>query len=251
MLPLDHISRNIAVWGGQAPNYVDAGRRNWSAEPSWGIWSIPEERVGALPQVQGKDVLEAGCGTGYVSAWVARLGGRPVGLDPTPEQLSSAKVFQKDFGVAFPLVRAAAESLPFPDDSFDVVLSEYGAAIWADPYLWIPEAARVLRSGGELMFLGNSALLMLCVGELETDVADERLKRDQFGMHRFEWPDEDSVEFHLSHGDMFRLLRDSGFEVTDLIELQPDESSTTTASFVTLEWARRWPTEEIWKARKS
>lgn len=248
---LDHLARNIVHWGQQAPNYVDAGRRNWAAEPSWGIWGVAEEEVLALPEVEGKDVLEAGCGTAYVSAWVARLGGRPVGLDPTPQQLSTAQLFQKEFGIRFPLVQAPAERLPFPDRSFDVVLSEYGAAIWADPYMWIPEAARVLRSGGELMFLRNSSLLMLCVGELETDAADETLKRDYFGMHRFEWPDDDSVEFNLNHGDTFRLLRTSGFEITDLIELRPGESATTPFPFVTLEWARRWPTEEIWRARKT
>ena len=204
-----------------------------------------------LPAVAGKDVLEAGCGTAYVSAWIARLGGLPVGLDPTPQQLGSARTFQDEFGIHFPLILGAAETLPFHDASFDFVVSEYGAAIWADPYLWIPEAARVLRPGGELMFLGNAAILMLCVQELqEDDPADAVLKRDYFGMHRFEWPDDDSVEFHLNHGDMIRLLRDNGFEILDLVELRPGAEHDTTYPFVTNEWARRWPTEEVWKARK-
>ena len=42
-----------------------------------------------------------------------------------------------------------------PTRSFDLAISEYGAAIWADPYKWIPEAARLLRPGGQLIFLGN------------------------------------------------------------------------------------------------
>ena len=97
--------------------------------------------------------------------------------------------------------------MPLPEASFDLAISEYGAAIWADPYRWIPEAARLLRPGGELIFLGNSVLLMLTVPDLEVDgPATDRLIRPQFGMHRFEWTDEDSVEFHLSHGDMIRLL---------------------------------------------
>lgn len=251
MSDLEHVSRNRAHWGELAPEYADAGRRNWGSEPSWGIWSIPETEVHLLPEVAGKDVLEAGCGTAYVSAWIARLGGRPVGLDPTPQQLESARLLQDELGPSFPLILGAAESLPFRDASFDIVVSEYGAAIWADPYLWIPEAARVLRPGGELMFLGNAAILMLCVQELqEDDPADAVLKRDYFGMHRFEWPDDDSVEFHLNHGDMIRLLRDNGFEILDLVELRPGAEHDTTYPFVTNEWARRWPTEDVWKARK-
>ena len=74
--------------------------------------------------------------------------------------------------------------------------------------------------------------------------------RDYFGMHRFEWPDDQSVEFHLGYGDMIRLLRDNGFEVEDLIEVRPPKDATTTYPFVTLEWSRRWPCEEVWKARK-
>ncbi|MEA2517311.1 MAG: hypothetical protein QOG16_1149 [Actinomycetota bacterium] len=148
-------------------------------------------------------------------------------------------------------MEGAAETLPFPDGSFDVVLSEYGAAIWADPYLWIPEAARVLRPGGELMFLGNAALLMLCVHEHEEDdPAEEMLQRPYFGMYRFEWPGDDSVEFHLPHGDMVRLLRSNGFEILDLVELRPGDEQSTSYPFVTKEWAQRWPTEEVWKARK-
>ncbi len=70
-------------------------------------------------------------------------------------------------------------------------------------------------------------------------------------MHRFEWPDDDSVEFHLTHGDWIRLLRRTGFEIENLIELQPPAGATTRYPFVTLEWARRWPCEEVWVARRT
>ena len=51
-------------------------------------------------------------------------------------------------------------------------------------------------------------------------LADDRLLRPQFGMHRLEWPDESSVEFHLPHGEMIKLLRDVGLEVEALVEMQ-------------------------------
>ncbi len=69
-------------------------------------------------------------------------------------------------------------------------------------------------------------------------------------MHRNEWPDSDGVEFHLGYGDWIRLLRANGFEVTDLIELRPPDDATTSYDGVTAEWAQRWPSEEVWKARK-
>jgi hypothetical protein len=81
--------------------------------------------------------------------------------------------------------------------------------------------------------------------------ATERLLRSAFGMYRVEWPGNSGVEFHLSHGDWIRLLRRSGFEVEDLIDLRPAVGATSRYSFVTIEWARKWPCEEVWKARKT
>ena len=246
----DYLARNQAAWTEWAAEYAERGRRDWGGEPKWGIWGIEEAAVGILVDVAGKDVLEVGCGTAYVSAWLARRGGRPVGIDPTAAQLRSARLFQDEFDLHFPLFLAAGEDLPFADETFDLVISEYGAAIWADPYRWIPEAARVLRPGGRLIFLVNGSILMMCVPDSETDPATPELIRPYFGMHRFEWSDDDSVEFHLGYGDWIRLFRANGLEVEDLIELRPPEGTTTTYPFVTLDWARRWPSEEVWKAIK-
>ncbi|MFQ5907765.1 MAG: class I SAM-dependent methyltransferase [Thermoplasmata archaeon] len=142
---------------------------------------------------------EIGCGTAYVSAWLARRGARVVGVDNSPGQLARARRFQSDFGLAFPLIHGIAEALPFPDESFDLAISEYGAAIWSDPHRWIPEASRVLRPKGELIFLVNGTLLMLCVPDEDEVAAGDRLLRDYFGMYRFD-NDVESVEFHLGYG---------------------------------------------------
>jgi SAM-dependent methyltransferase len=88
-----------------------------------------------------------------------------------PANSTIVRQFQAEFGLSFPLVRASGDHVPLGDDSFDLVISEYGAAIWADPYAWIPEASRLLRPGGELLFPGNSTLLMLCVPD-EDDIVD-------------------------------------------------------------------------------
>ena len=248
--PPDYLARNRAHWDTIAAEYSEAGRRAWKLEPRWGIWGVPEADLHLLPDLQDKITLEVGCGTGYVSAWLARRGARPYGIDNSPQQLATARALQREHNLHYPLIKGAAERLPFPDAAFDLVISEYGAAIWSDPYRWIPEAARVLKPGGDLIFLVNGGMLMLFVPDEDDRVADDRLKRDYFGMHRMEWPGEDSVEFHLGYGDWIRLLRASGFTVEDLVEMRPPEGATTRYPFVTAEWARRWPSEEIWKARK-
>ena len=69
-------------------DYVAAGERAWTEDPSWGLFGNPEAEVGVLPaSVAGLDTIELGCGTGYVSAWLARRGARPVGIDNSEAQL--------------------------------------------------------------------------------------------------------------------------------------------------------------------
>ena len=50
---------------------------------------------------------------------------------------------------------------------------------------------------------------------------------------------------------MLALLRASGFEVEELREVRPPEDATAGSALATLEWARRWPCEEVWKARRT
>src|SRR5207302_9416627 len=125
----------------------------------WGISGIREDELGTrLGDVRGLDVIELGCGTAYFSARLAKRGARPVGVDPTPAQLATARSMQDATGIRFPLVEARGERVPLPDASFDLALSEYGASLWADPKLWVPEAARLLRPGGRLVFMTNSMI---------------------------------------------------------------------------------------------
>ena len=249
----DSIAINRASWKRANAEYTDRkALDDWSKdEITWGTWAVPESQLQALPDVGGLDVVELGCGTAYFSAWLAKRGARPVGVDPTPAQLATARRTMIETGIEFPLVEAPAEDIPLPDASFDLAVSEYGASIWADPYRWVPEAARLLRDQGWLVFLRNSTLSILC-GSDEGHV-EERLVRPQFGMFRFDWrSDGGGIEYHLSHGEWIRLLQGNGFEVLDLIEIQAPADAVTHEyyDYVPAEWAKRWPSEEIWVARK-
>ena len=245
-----HAERNRAVWAGLANEFAELGRRNWAKpEIEWGIWDLPEAKLGLLGNVAGKDVVELGCGTAYLSAWLARRGARPVAVDVTPEQLATARALQDEHRLSFPLLEASAEDVPLPSESFDLAVSEYGASIWADPCRWVSEAARLLRPGGELVFLVNGLLLVLCWPE--SGPAGERLERNYFGLRSVDDPSDGTTTFHLGYGEWIRLLRANGLEVERLVELRPPEGAKPGRwDFVTAEWARRWPSEEIWKARK-
>jgi SAM-dependent methyltransferase len=248
----EHVARNRAAWDRWATRYETPGHRAWARpEATWGIWNIPEADLHLIDDVDGLDAIELGCGTAYVSAWLARCGARPVGIDNSAAQLANARRFQAEFGIDFPLIHGSAETVPLPDASFDLAISEYGACLWADPYRWVPEAARLLRPGGRLTFLTNGAILQLTADDDETVPASDRLLRPYFGMYRMEWPDGDgSVEFHLPHGEWVHLLRANAFSVERLEELQAPEGATTSYPYVSAEWARRWPSEEVWVARK-
>jgi SAM-dependent methyltransferase len=249
----DSVEINRGVWTRSNERYGDANAlRQWRApEIVWGTWSVPESELHALPDdLAGLDVAELGCGVAYFSAWLAARGARPVGVDPTPAQLATARRMMVETGIEFPLVEAPGESVPLPDASFDLAVSEYGASLWADPARWVPEAARLLRPGGRLVFLTNSVLEYLCAPDI--GLVGESLQRDQFGMYSIVWPDADGVEFHLPHGEWIKLLRSHGFDVEALHELQAPEDARdpTYYEFVTVAWGRRWPAEEIWVARK-
>ena len=247
----DSIAANVADWTQANAEHTDAQAEKAWAHPGvlWGVFAIPEEQVGALPEsVDGLDVVEIGCGTAYFGAWLAKRGARVTGVDPTPAQLETARRMQAETGLDFPLVQAVGEDVPLPAASFDLAFSEYGASIWADPYRWIPEAARLLRAGGRLVFLRNSTLVALC---MDLDGITERLVRPLRGMNRIEWPDTEEVEFHLPAGKLVDVLRESSFEIERMIELYAPEGAETHGYYkwVTAEWARRWPHEELWVAR--
>jgi SAM-dependent methyltransferase len=246
--------KNREVWTKANAEYTDQkARESWAKDDiDWGIFSGPEAELNTLGDVDGKDVIELGCGTAYFGAWLAKRGARVVGVDVTPAQLETARRLQQETGLDMKFVEASAEDVPLPDASFDLAVSEYGASIWCDPELWIAEAARLLRPGGRLVFLCNSTLSILCAPD--EGLVQERLTRSQFELGRFEWPGEDEgVNYHLAHGEWIRILRANGFEVEALHERQAPESAADHEyyDFMPAAWARRWPAEEIWVARKS
>lgn len=245
----EHARRNRAHWDAVADEYQERhGEFIGRPEPRWGIWQIPESELGILGPVAGKDVLELGCGAAQWSILLARAGARPVGLDNSAAQLEHARRAQSAAGVDFPLVHASAEDVPLANESFDIVFCDHGAFGWADPRLVMPEASRLLRRGGLLAFSITSPIAALCFHP-QTELMEPTLHRDYFGLHRLE--DDDSVSFQLGYGEWLRLFREHGLGDVELVEPRPPADATSTYwEPHELEWARRWPSECIWKAWK-
>ncbi len=104
-----------------------------------------------LLEIEGRDVLDVGCGEGGLARRLAWAGARVVGLDPQPAPLQRARAAEAE-GPAPRYVQGAAEALPFEDAVFDVVLffnSLHHVPVGAMDGA-IEQAARVLRPAGTL-----------------------------------------------------------------------------------------------------
>jgi SAM-dependent methyltransferase len=100
----------------------------------------------------GQLVLDVCCGTGVVAVTAARKGAHVTGLDFTPELLARAHENSRIAKVAIDWQDGDVEDLPFPDNTFDVVLSQFGHIFAPRPDVAVREMLRVLRPGGTIAF---------------------------------------------------------------------------------------------------
>jgi SAM-dependent methyltransferase len=245
----EHERANRRTWDRMSVWYQEHHGIDISARPdAWGAWRIPEAELRVLPGVRGHDVLELGCGGGQWSVWLAGQGARVTGLDLSGQQLEHARRAAAAAGVALDLVQASAETVPFAAASFDLILSDHGAMSWGDPDRTLPEAARVLRPGGLLVFCVTSPLFRVCWDDA-LDRPGERLGRDYFGLHTLDEGD-GAATFNLPYGEWVRRFRKHGLAVEALLEPRPAPGVTSSFWPRATDWARRWPAELIWTVRR-
>ena len=243
--------QNRIFWDRQSDEYQEK-HREFIGRPElrWGMWQVPESELQVLGDMAGKDVLELGCGAAQWAVLLAQQGACMTGLDNSERQLEHARERMAAAGVDFPLVHAAAESMPFGDASFDVVFCDHGGMTFGDPYLTVPEAARLLRPGGLFAFSHSTPFTMCCWSD-DWEQVERRLTRPYFGMHRFDELPDEPVEYNLPYGEWIRLFRENGFRIEALVEVRPPEAAETTyRTSEETEWARSWPMEAIWKCTK-
>ena len=242
-----HVRKNLEHWEGWSDEYQERHGGQLKSSFGWGMFSVPEEELRVLGDVEGRDILELGCGAAQWSIKLAQRGANVTGLDLSPRQLEHARRLMEEAGVDFPLIESSAEDVPLPDDSFDIVFCDQGAFNFADPRKLMPECARLLRPGGLLAFSSHTPFVEVAWDEKAEGVG-ERFLNDYFGLHQVDDPDE--VVFQLPYGEWIALFRANGFTIEDLIELRPPaDGQTTYTDYVPFEWSRRWPAEHIWRAR--
>jgi SAM-dependent methyltransferase len=251
----DHVTVNRDYWNGMAADWVASGEHAWASDRvAWGNWSLPEEELRLLPDdMTGMDAIELGCGTGYVSAWMARRGARVTGIDVSAEQLATARRLQGEHGLDVTFLEGNAEATGLPDAAFDFAISEYGAAIWCDPDLWLPEAHRLLRPGGTLVFLGNHPMAIITT-PLNGAPCERALHRPYRGLTGADWTgveiDPAGIEFNRTISGWMALFDRVGFDLLRYQELfapgdEPEDRFSVPGS-----WARDYPAEQVWSLRR-
>ncbi len=183
-------------------------------------------------------------------AALAQRGARVVGLDLSMGQLAHARRYARDHAAPVSLVCGDAGRLPFAAASFDIAYSDHGGIGWGDPRLVIPEVGRVLRSGGRLVWAGMAPLHAVCWNDTENRL-DDRLHHEYAEVRHWSGPN-GTGGVHLSHGEAVRVLVGAGFVIENLIEVRAPsgDARTTWAHLAPIEWARRWPVDDIWVARR-
>lgn len=251
---MDHVDINRDHWNAEAGKWVQSGEAAWRETPQWGIWQIPEAELRLLPaDMTGMAAIELGCGTGYVSAWMAARGAAVTGIDVSAAQLATAERLNQEHEAGITFLEGNAEATGLPDTSFDFAISEYGAAIWCDPEIWLREAWRLLRSGGGLVFLGNHPLADICV-PLSGAENDFQLHRPYRGMRGNDYTQVEiepgGVCFNLTIADWMKLFAEIGFVLEGFQELYAPAASDQTRFMIPGKWAQDYPSEHVWQLRK-
>jgi len=236
----DHARQNRESWDAEAEAYQERNAKAIEHDaPHWGMWQLPESELQALGELDGRDVLELGCGAGQFGLSLVRSGARVTGIDNSAKQLEFAR---DKVGDRMTLVHGSAEALPFEDASFDLVCCDHGAVGFTDPRVVVPEVARVLRVGGRFAFSGLTPVEWIT---FDGETSTRELQRDYFGMRSMDT--EGTIEFMLTYGEWVRVFVGAGLAIRDLIEIRPPEGATSTyRDEAETEWARHWPMEQIW-----
>lgn len=219
----ESLRANAADWDAYADEYQSThGEFLGDAGFLWGPEGVREDTLGALGPVEGRDVLEIGCGAGQCSRWVLERGGRPIAIDVAMRQLQHSRRIDQEHGVVVPTVLATAADLPFADDSFDVVFSAFGALQFvADATTLVTDVARVLRPGGTFAFSVTHPTRWM----FQDDPGEEGLVASQSYWDRTPYVEVDEVtgetryvEHHRTIGDWVAAMAARGFVLTDLHE---------------------------------
>lgn len=209
-------------WDSDADNYqAEHGDFLGDADFVWCPEGLREADAGLLGPVAGRRVLELGCGAAAAARWLVGQGARAVGVDLSAGMLRHAVAGAGRTGVRVPLAQADALALPFPDATFDVVCTAFGAVPFvADSVAVMREVFRVLRPGGRWVFSITHPMRWIFLD----DPGEGGLVAVHSYFDRRPYVEHDAagratyVEQHRTLGDRIRELVGAGFVLRDLVE---------------------------------
>ena len=177
--------------------------------------------LGPPGSLVGRSVLEVGSGAGQCARWLRSQGAQAYGLDLSERQLQHSRRIDEASGLCVPSVCGTATALPFPDDTFDIAFSSFGALQFvADGSVMVGEVARVLRPGGTFAFSITHPVRWA----FPDDAGPEGLTVTSSYWDRTPYVEEDDdgrpryVEHHRTLGDWVGLLHEGGFVLRALHE---------------------------------
>lgn len=213
---------NRGWWDGAADWYQ--GEHGDFLRDTGFVWcpeGLDEASAQLLGPVEGRRVLEVGCGAGQCTRWLVTQGADAVGFDLSAGQLAHSRRLDVRSGVRARVVQADATLLPFADGVFDIVCSAFGAVPFvADSAAVMSEVSRVLRPGGRWVFSTNHPMSWCFPddpgpgGLVARDPYFDRrpyVEQDEHGRATY-------VEQHRTLGDRVREIRSAGLMFEDLIE---------------------------------
>ena len=213
---------NRRWWDGDADTYhAEHGAFLGVADFVWCPEGLREADAHLLGEVAGRRILEVGAGSAMCSRWLATQGARPTAVDLSGGMLRHAQAGAAATGIAVPLVLADAQHLPFPEATFDIAFTAFGAVPFvADSARVMREVARVLRPGRRWVFATSHPFRWVFpddpgpLGLTATMSYFDRTPYVEFDQHG----ETTYVEHHRTLGDRLAEINAAGFRLDAVIE---------------------------------
>ncbi|MCW2606228.1 MAG: Methyltransferase type 11 [Frankiales bacterium] len=252
--PAESARANRLWWDASAQEYyAEHGPFLGDVDLLWCPEGLRETDAHLLGDVDGRDVLEVGCGAAQGARWLAARGARVTAFDVSHGMLVQARALDARTGVSVRTVQADAQRMPFRDGAFDLVASAFGGLPFVDdsPGLW-REVARVLRPGGRAVFSTTHPTRWA----FPDDPGPAGLTVRQSYFDRTPYVEVDDagdavyVEHHRTLGDRVREIVGAGLVLVDLLEPEwPDGHEREWGQWSPLR-GRLMPGTAVWVAHK-
>ncbi|MCQ9353183.1 methyltransferase domain-containing protein [Corynebacterium sp. 153RC1] len=212
-------------WDSDAARYVSE-HAHYLDGFYWCPEMLSEKDARLLGNAAGKRILEVGCGQAACSAWLANelagTGATVVGFDISRGMLGYAPPSEAV------LLQADAQALPFRDNAFDIAFSAFGALPFVpDVQAVMADIHRVLVPGGRWVFSVTHPMRWV----FPDDPTALTASYSYFDTEYVETSESGEIlyaEYHRTFGEWIRTIRDSGFELLDVLEpTWPDDLTET------------------------